>query len=125
VAGRDVVVLATTSTAPVLDAADLAPGTHVNAVGFKQVDRHEFGADLLDRADLLVTDSLAQATAYAPPMLAALPSYAERLRDLGAVLAGAVPGRTAADQVSVFCSTGLAGTEVFLLDRLVRVAIPA
>ncbi|MGN9776731.1 ornithine cyclodeaminase family protein [Micromonospora sp. H33] len=125
VAGRDVVVLATTSTAPVLDAADLAPGTHVNAVGFKQADRHEFGVDLLDRADLLVTDSPAQAAAYAPPMLAALPPYAGRLRDLGAVLAGAVPGRTGADQISLFCSTGLAGTEVFLLDRLVRVAVPA
>ncbi|MEV4464578.1 ornithine cyclodeaminase family protein [Micromonospora echinofusca] len=118
---RDVVVLATTAVTPVLDAADLAPGTHVNAVGFKQVDRHEFGADLLDAADLLVTDSPAQAAAYDPPMLAALPAYAGRLRDLGAVLAGAVAGRTDADQVSVFCSTGLAGTEVFLLDRLVRV----
>ncbi|MDI5943677.1 ornithine cyclodeaminase family protein, partial [Micromonospora sp. DH15] len=36
-------------------------------------------------------------------------------------LAGDAAGRTGADQVSVFCSTGLAGTEVFLLDRLVRV----
>lgn len=118
---RDVVVLATTAVTPVLDAADLAPGTHVNTVGFKQVDRHEFGADLLDAADLLATDSPAQAAAYDPPMLATLPGYAGRLRDLGAVLAGAVPGRTGADQVTVFCSTGLAGTEVFLLDRLVRV----
>ncbi|MCO1618197.1 ornithine cyclodeaminase family protein [Micromonospora sp. CPM1] len=122
---RDVVVLATTSTAPVLDAADLAPGTHVNTVGFKQTDRHEFGTDLLDAADLLVTDSPGQAAAYAPPMLAAVEPYAGRLRDLGAVLAGAVPGRTTADQISVFCSTGLAGTEVFLLDRLARVAVPA
>ncbi|MFF5171108.1 ornithine cyclodeaminase family protein [Micromonospora sp. NPDC000089] len=121
VTGRDVVVLATTSHTPVLDAADLAPGTHVNAVGFKQVDRHEFGTDLLDAAALLVTDSPAQAAGYAPPMLAVLPPYAGRLRDLGAVLAGAVPGRTGADQISVFCSTGLAGTEVALLDRLVRV----
>ncbi|WP_431876808.1 ornithine cyclodeaminase family protein [Micromonospora marina] len=117
---RDVVVLATTSTVPVLDAADLAPGTHVNTVGFKQVDRHEFGSDLLDAADLLVTDSPGQAAAYVPPMLAAVEPYAGRLRDLGAVLAGAVPGRTGADQISVFCSTGLAGTEVFLLDRLAR-----
>ncbi len=122
---RDVVVLATTSTAPVLDAADLAPGTHVNTVGFKQTDRHEFGTDLLDAADLLVTDSPGQAAAYVPPMLAAVEPYAGRLRDLGAVLAGAVPGRTTADQISVFCSTGLAGTEVFLLDRLARVAVPA
>ncbi|MFI7574916.1 ornithine cyclodeaminase family protein [Micromonospora sp. NPDC049497] len=125
VAGADIVVLATTSVTPVLDAADLAPGTHVNAIGFKQTDRHEFGTDLLDRADLLVTDSPAQAAAYAPPMLAAVEPYAGRLRDLGAVLAGAVPGRTGADQVSVFCSTGLAGTEVFLLDRLVRVGAAA
>ncbi|MGV9369529.1 ornithine cyclodeaminase family protein [Micromonospora tulbaghiae] len=122
---RDVVVLATTSTAPVLDAADLAPGTHVNTVGFKQTDRHEFGTDLLDAADLLVTDSPGQAAAYVPPMLAAVEPYAGRLRDLGAVLAGALPGRTTADQISVFCSTGLAGTEVFLLDRLARVAVPA
>ncbi|MEU8298341.1 ornithine cyclodeaminase family protein [Micromonospora sp. NPDC048909] len=118
---RDIVVLATTSEAPVLDAAHLAPGTHVNAVGFKQHDRAEFGLDLLDSAALLVTDSPAQAAAYDPPMLAALPAYAGRLHDLGAVLAGAVPGRTDADQISVFCSTGLAGTEVYLLDRLARV----
>ncbi|WP_089153756.1 ornithine cyclodeaminase family protein [Micromonospora sp. NBS 11-29] len=122
---RDLVVIATTSTAPVLAAADLAPSTHVNAVGFKQVDRHEFGTDLLDAADLLVTDSPGQAAAYAPPMLAAVEPYAGRLRDLGAVLAGAVPARTGADQISVFCSTGLAGTEVFLLDRLARTLTPA
>ncbi|WP_341719633.1 ornithine cyclodeaminase family protein [Micromonospora sp. FIMYZ51] len=117
---RDVVVLATTSPTPVLAAADLAPGSHVNAVGFKQRDRAEFAADLLDRAAVLVSDSPAQATSYAPPMLAAEPPYGSRLGDLGAVLAGAAPGRTGADQISVFCSVGLAGTEVFLLDRLVR-----
>lgn len=122
---RDVVVLATTSVTPVLSAADLAPGTHVNTVGFKQVHRHEFGTDLLDAADLLVTDSPAQAAAYDPPLLTAVGPYRGRLRDLGAVLAGAVPGRTGADQVSVFCSTGLAGTEVALLDRLVRVGVTA
>ncbi|TQJ20989.1 ornithine cyclodeaminase [Micromonospora sp. A202] len=125
VAGRDLVVLATTSPTPVLCAADLSPGTHVNAVGFKQLNRSEFGTDLLDTADLLVTDSPAQAADYQPPMLAATPPYAERLRDLGGILAGAVPGRTTADQVSVFCSTGLAGTEVFLLDALTRVGVAA
>jgi len=120
--GRDVVVLATDSPTPVISAADLAPGTHVNTVGFKQHGRAEFGSDLLDRADVLATDSLAQVAAYDPPMLAASPPYVDRLRDLGAVLAGAVPGRTAAGQVGVFCSVGLAGTQVFLLDTLAREA---
>ncbi|MEV4757596.1 ornithine cyclodeaminase family protein [Micromonospora sp. NPDC049559] len=120
---RDVVVLATTSPEPVIRAADLAPGTHVNAVGFKQHGRTEFGPDLLDRAGLLVTDSPAQARAYEPPMLAAVGPYAGRLCSLGAVLAGELPGRADADQVSLFCSVGLAGTEVFLLDALTRVAV--
>jgi alanine dehydrogenase len=121
VTGRDVVVIATTSTRPVLDARDVDPGTHVSTVGFKQRDRAEFGSDLLDAADVLVTDSPAQAGAYDPPMLTAAPPYAERLRDLGAVLAGSAPGRVRPDEITVFCSVGLAGTEVFLLDRLVRV----
>ncbi|QKW12814.1 ornithine cyclodeaminase family protein [Verrucosispora sp. NA02020] len=121
----DVVVLATTSTTPVLTAADVSPGTHVNAVGFKQSDRAEFGTDLLDAAAVLASDSPEQAGAYVPPMLAAQPPYAARLRDLGAVLAGTAPGRADADQISVFCSVGLAGTEVFLLDRLVSVLAPA
>ncbi|MBE1487949.1 ornithine cyclodeaminase family protein [Plantactinospora soyae] len=117
---RDVVLLATTSPTPVISAADLRPGTHLNTVGHKQIGRAEFGTDLLDRADLLVTDSMAQAGAYEPPMLAAAAPYAGRLRSLGAVLAGAVPGRSTADQVTMFCSVGLAGGEVFLLDRLTR-----
>lgn len=124
VRSRDVVVLATTSPTPVVDALDLAPGTHVNAVGFKQRDRAEFGPDLLDRAEVLVTDSPAQAAAYDPPMLAATAPYADRLRDLGAVLAGAQPGRTDPRQITLFCSVGLAGTEVFLLDTLARLATP-
>ncbi|MEQ4303122.1 ornithine cyclodeaminase family protein [Plantactinospora sp. B6F1] len=117
---RDVVVLATTSPTPVISATDLSPGSHLNTIGPKQVGRAEFGSDLLDRADLLVTDSLAQAGAYDPPMLGTVGTYAGRLRALGAVLAGAEPGRTTADQVTVFCSVGLAGSEVFLLDRLTR-----
>jgi ornithine cyclodeaminase len=122
VRGRDVVVLATTSPNPVISAADLDPGTHVNAVGFKQDGRAEFGLDLLDRAEVLATDSAAQAQAYDPPMLAAAPPYADRLVHLGAVLAGTQPGRTGADEVSLFCSVGLAGTEVYLLDTLARTA---
>ncbi|WP_329108445.1 ornithine cyclodeaminase family protein [Micromonospora sp. NBC_01699] len=118
---RDVVVLATDSPTPVVDPADLAPGTHVNVVGFKQQGRAEFGPDLLDLAEVLVTDSVEQAMDYRPPMLAAVAPYADRLRHLGALLTGEQPGRTAADQVTLFCSVGLAGAEVFLLDRLARV----
>ena len=92
VRGRDLVLVATNSTTAVIDPADLAPGTHVNVVGFKQQGRAEFGPDLLDRAEVLVTDSPAQAGDYRPPMLAAVAPYVDRLHHLGAVLAGASDG---------------------------------
>jgi ornithine cyclodeaminase len=34
------------------------------------------------------------------------------MTELGAVLAGAAPGRTSPGEVTVFCSAGLAGTDV-------------
>jgi ornithine cyclodeaminase/alanine dehydrogenase-like protein (mu-crystallin family) len=114
VRGRDVVVLATNSPVPVVRGSDVAPGTHVNAVGFKQRGRSEFGPDLVARAAVVVTDSPAQAAAYEPPLAV----DATGMRDLGAVLAKEVPGRSAADEITLFCSVGLAGTEVFLLDTL-------
>ncbi len=118
---RDVVILATTSSAPVLDAADLALGTHVNAVGFKQRGRAEFGPDLPAAAALIATDSPAQAGAYDPPMVVP----ATRMRHLGAIVAGDLPGRLGRDEITLFCSVGLAGTEVFLLDRLAATAAAA
>ncbi|MDG4823686.1 ornithine cyclodeaminase family protein [Asanoa sp. WMMD1127] len=112
--GQDVVIVATTSERPVLAAADLAPGAHVNLVGFKQQGRAEFGLDLVGRAGVLATDSPAQAGSYDPPLLLG----GTPLRDLGAIAAGAAPGRASAEEISVFLSVGLAGTEVFLLDRV-------
>ncbi|GAA1854741.1 ornithine cyclodeaminase family protein [Asanoa iriomotensis] len=115
VRGQDLVIVATTSEQPVLSGADLAPGAHVNLVGFKQRGRAEFGPDVIARAGLIATDSPAQARSYQPPL--ALP-VGLLTRDLRAVAAGVLPGRSDPDEISVFLSVGLAGTEVFLLDRV-------
>lgn len=118
---RDLVILATSSRTPVIDAADLAPGTHVNAIGFKQQGRSEFGLDLVARAAVIASDSPAQAASYDPPLI----TGGEPMRHLGAIVAGAAPGRVSAEEITLFCSVGLAGAEAFLLDRLARrVALP-
>jgi ornithine cyclodeaminase/alanine dehydrogenase-like protein (mu-crystallin family) len=114
VTGRDIVVLATSSAVPVLDANWLSPGTAVTTVGPKQAGCAEFGPDLPARADLIVTDSLPQLRAYDPPaLLASTPAV-----PLGAVLAAEHPGRTHADAVTIYASVGLAGTEPYLLADL-------
>ncbi|MGV9791384.1 hypothetical protein [Streptomyces sp. NPDC003435] len=113
---RDVVIVATNSAVPVLDAAWIAPGTHVNTIGPKTASRHELPAALAHRASVVITDSPAQAASYPEPLIFA----ADRMVDLGAVLAGAVRVRTEPDQITVFGSVGLAGTEVALAAALAR-----
>lgn len=117
--GADIVVLATSSLTPVVDPAWLAPGSYVTTLGPKQVGRAEFGPELVANSDLAFTDSVAQISAYDPPNILLGTPQEHRLISLGAVLAGDAPGRTSDDQRILFCSVGLAGTEVFLLDRLI------
>ncbi|MFD7160248.1 hypothetical protein ACFV9C_37055 [Kribbella sp. NPDC059898] len=114
VEGANLVVLATSSATKVIEPQWIADGAFVTTLGPKQVGRAEFGPELIDRADLAVTDSVAQTSAYDPPYILAGTPQHERLVGLGEVLDERPAGRTV-----VFCSVGLAGTEAYLLARLV------
>lgn len=120
VEGADIVVLATSSPTPVIDAGWVAAGSYITTLGPKQVGRAEFGPELVAASDAVFTDSVAQISAYDPPNILQGTAQEHRLSSLGAVLAGEVSGRTSDDQRLLFCSVGLAGTETFLLDRLLH-----
>jgi alanine dehydrogenase len=111
---RDVVIVATNSVVPVLQAQWISPGTHVSTLGPKTVSRHEVPAALAGRASVILTDSSAQLAAYPEPHLFA----GQPVTDLGAVLAGAATARSSPEQVTIFCSVGLAGTEVAVAAAL-------
>jgi len=119
--GTDLVVLATASPTPVLEPGWVAPGAFVSTLGPKQVGRHEFGLDLVDAAALVVSDSPAQLRAYDPPGILAGTPHLDRVVHLGSVL-GQRPA--ASDGITVFLSVGLAGTEAYLLARLLGVGGP-
>ena len=111
---RDAMIIATNSPTPVFDTAWLEPGMHITSVGPKSLSAHEVPLDLLDRVELAVTDSLAQVHGYAEPYALST----RRMIELGAILIGSATGRTDPEQVSLFCSVGLAGTEVILAADL-------
>lgn len=111
---QDVVIVATNSTTPVLEVGWISPGTHVTTLGPKTVSRHEVPSGLADHADVIITDSRAQAGGYGERHVLPL----DRMVELGAVLAGAAVGRSGADQITVFCSVGLAGTEIAVAAAL-------
>ncbi len=115
VRGADVIVLATSSATPVIDDAWIAPGAHIIAVGACRANMRELPAQLVARS-LFVVDSHAAAMKEAGDILLAIQEghcTAGHIHgELGAVAAGSESGRSAAGQITIFKSLGLAIEDV-------------
>jgi alanine dehydrogenase len=124
----DVIVLATSSRTPVIDNADVAPGTHIVAVGACRPDQHEMPPALVARARVFV-DSRAAAMQEAGdvliPMRLGLFGPNHVAGELGEVVAAKVAGRQSADQITIFKSLGLAVEDVVAAGLAVSRARPA
>ena len=118
----DILIMATTSPKPVLDAAWVRPGTHVNTIGPKFKDECEVPMELPARSAVIVTDSLAQADGYTHPFFLSGTEYRKRMIELHEVISGKKPGRRTAEELTLFCSVGLAGTEVIVGNALLQKA---
>jgi ornithine cyclodeaminase len=120
-AGADILVTTTPAEAPILRAAWLEPGQHVNAMGSDAEAKCELEPACLARADLYVPDRLSQTRALGE-LRAALAAGAVADADypeLGAILAGRSPGRTAPGQITLadLTGTGVQDTAIAALAR--------
>jgi len=116
----DVVCTATTSKTPVFSDADVRPGTHVNAVGAYTPEMQELPAATVARATVVVDAveaALAEGGDLIHAMVAGLVGRDHFTRELGMVAAGTAPGRTAADEVTLFKSVGNAVQDVVVARR--------
>lgn len=115
VEGQDIVVCATNSFEPVFDGQWLQAGQHVNSLQSGELD-----FTVYQRADLIAIRSREQSLHFVQPDSATIPGHTEvtqssgrylenmeeKMVELGKVMAGLVPGRTAADQITVFGGSG-------------------
>ena len=109
-AESDLCVTCTTSAEPFLRIGDLAPGTFVAAVGADSEEKQELDARLL-ASSTVVVDVLEQCAAIGElhhALAAGLMTRDDVVAELGQVVAGLRPGRTSADEIVVFDSTGTA-----------------
>ncbi|MEU3603257.1 ornithine cyclodeaminase family protein [Streptomyces sp. NPDC006798] len=104
-AEADVVVLATWSRTPLLTAADIRPGQHLTSLGADEPGKCELAADLLRRARVVVDDRELAAAAGALGAVG-LPA-GTAAATLGEIVRGVRPGRTAADDITVYAPVGL------------------
>jgi alanine dehydrogenase len=122
VCDSDIVVTATNAKDPVLDAAWISPGAHINAMGSNQAQRRELPSNLILSADLIAVDSLEQARMESGDLLLALNAdqwNSHRIVELKDVTARPYPNAT-----TVFKSIGIALEDVvcagFLYEKAIR-----
>jgi ornithine cyclodeaminase/alanine dehydrogenase-like protein (mu-crystallin family) len=123
VRGADVVVTATSSVEPVLEREWLKEGAHVNVVGGRPPMMRELDtATIADSAFFVDRRESAEAEAF--DYRDALESGAigpDHIRaEIGEVLIGAKPGRSAPGELTVFRSLGLAVEDLAAAEYVVR-----
>ena len=118
----DVVVTATSSEEPVLRREWLKEGAHINAVGAcfphtRELDSATVAAStfFVDRRESAENES----GDYLIPLAEGAIGDRHIAAELGDVLTGANPGRTSAEEITVFESLGLAVEDLFAAEYLV------
>ncbi|MEB6334689.1 ornithine cyclodeaminase family protein [Serratia rhizosphaerae] len=104
------IVTTTPSREPILQAADIRPGTHITAVGADADGKQELATALTAKANILLVDALTQcaeygeiAAAYRQNMLISTP-----IVEFGTALAQGGKVRSGREQITVADLTGLA-----------------
>ena len=113
-ASCELVVTATAARAPLLLRDQLRPGMHITALGADSPGKQELDPLILRRADVVVADSISQCLergeiAHAVRSRCLRP---DDVVELGAVIAGTVPGRTSEDDITVADLTGVAVQDI-------------
>ena len=106
----ELVVTATPSREPLVQAAWLRPGMHVTAVGADSPGKQELHAACLRGADLVVADRVAQCASFGELRHAIDAGVFTREgvhAELGEIVAGRKPGRTSAEQITIADLTGV------------------
>lgn len=124
--GLDIICTATTSREPVLLGEWLAPGTHINLAGSNFLSKTEADVEVFRKSDLICVDSKDQARIEAGDFVAALQerifSWAD-VQELAHIVAGRVPARAAATDVTTFKSLGLGIEDVATAAKVYQLAV--
>lgn len=125
-AGADIACTVTSSASPVLQAAMLAPGMHINLVGACTRDRQEIETRALPGCRYL-TDFTASAWDQAGELTTGLATGAIDsdyiAGEIGSVIAGRIEGRRNAREITIYRSLGVAAQDLVLAHHLYSQAI--
>lgn len=116
VTGAEIIVTTTPARAPILRADWLRPGQHITAMGSDQHGKRELEPACLARA-LYVPDRLSQTRLMGEAQGIELP---DATPELGAIIAGTAPGRSAAGQITIADLTGTGVQDTAIATHALR-----
>ncbi|MDH5531968.1 MAG: alanine dehydrogenase [Candidatus Bathyarchaeota archaeon] len=110
VEGADIVVTTTPSIKPLVSGEWVTPGMHFNCIGADAPGKEELDPVILTRAKIVIDDweQAFHSGEINVPFAKGIITKQHVWGDIGEVVAGLKPGRTASDEITVFTSTGLA-----------------
>lgn len=111
----DIVCTVTSSPAPVLRGAWIAPGTHLNVVGASIPSKREIDDEAVLRARVFVDyrpSTFAQAGEIVDMIAAGGIGREHVVAEIGEVLGGAAEGRRGADEITLYRSLGIAAQDL-------------
>lgn len=127
VEGADIISAATSSHTPVFDGKRTGKGAHVNGSGSFTLGMQELDESLIASCDRLYIDAWEACEEEAGdimiPMQAGVFDRSRITGELGQLILGQIPGRTAPDQITVFKSVGIAPQDTVTADRIYRAAL--
>jgi alanine dehydrogenase len=110
VSGMDIIVTCTPSRKPIIKDSWVTKGQHINCIGADAPGKEELDPAILKRAKVVIDDweQALHSGEINVPISKGLFSQKDVYGNIGEVVAGKKPGREAHDEITVFCSTGLA-----------------
>jgi alanine dehydrogenase len=123
--GQSIIITATSTREPFLRGEWLEPGQHLNVVGANYLSKSEITVEAVGRASIIAVDSIDQARLEAGDLLPAIERGIigwESVTELGRIVAGQVPGRNSAQDITLFKSGGIAIWDVATALRVYNLA---
>ena len=118
----DILVTVTNAQAPLFDSDWIKPGTHISAMGADQAGKQELPLALVDRAQCFA-DLPAQSRHIGEFEIASQQNPDLVIEAIGAVLAGEAKGRTCAQSITLFDSSGIALQDLCVAKAVLDKAI--
>lgn len=123
----NLLITATPSQQPLLLEEMIQPGTHITAMGSDTSLKQELDTGILQKADLVVADSIPQCLERGEISKAIVDNKitAGQVIELGNIINGSAPGRSSAEQITIADLTGVAVQDMQIAKAVCAELMPS